>query len=83
MAPKREGKVVNVRLPDDMLAMLDVRCARSGLSRAQTIRSLLGWALAAQSGVGAANEEATAAVSDEQMKDFVASFDSPRSELFD
>jgi len=78
MAPPKIGKLIHVRLPDDMLATLDARCARSEISRAHTVRSLLHWALAAQSGIGANNEEATESVSDEDMEDFVAWWDSPR-----
>ena len=78
MAPPKIGKLIPIRLPDDMIAKLDARRARSGLSRAHTVRSLLGWALAAQSGIGAKNEEATESVSDKDMEDFVAWWDSPR-----
>jgi len=46
MAPKREGTVTNVRLPDDMIAAIDKRRATTGQSRAEAIRKMLAWALA-------------------------------------
>ncbi len=45
MAPPKIGKLTPIRLPDDMIAKIDARCAKTGLSRAETIRKMLAWAL--------------------------------------
>lgn len=45
MAPKREGRPILVRIPDDLLAKIDARCEKSGLSRAETIRRMLDYSI--------------------------------------
>jgi len=35
-----------MRIPKPMLEQIDARCAHTGLSRAETIRRMLTWALA-------------------------------------
>ncbi len=48
MAPKTEGTPINVRIPADMLTDIDQRCAKTGNSRAETIRRMLRYALTAE-----------------------------------
>jgi len=45
MAPPKIGKLIPIRLPDDMINKIDARCAKTGLSRAETVRKMLTWAL--------------------------------------
>lgn len=45
MAPKTTGKPVLIRIPEHDLERIDARCAKTGLSRAETIRKMLAWAL--------------------------------------
>jgi metal-responsive CopG/Arc/MetJ family transcriptional regulator len=46
MAPRREGKPITVRLPDDVIGQIDTRRARTGQSRAESLRKMILWALA-------------------------------------
>lgn len=45
MAPKTEGIVTNVRIPEDLLARIDARAALAGNSRSETIRRMLAYAI--------------------------------------
>ncbi len=48
MAPKTEGKPINVRIPEDLLARIDTRAGKTGHSRSETIRRMLAYAIEAK-----------------------------------
>lgn len=45
MAPPKQGVPIQVRIPEDLLAAIDRRRAGTRLSRSETIRRMLTWAM--------------------------------------
>lgn len=45
MAPKREGTPITVRLSDEVVAKVDKRAEKKGISRAEALRRMIAWAL--------------------------------------
>jgi hypothetical protein len=46
MTPRREGRPVTVRLHEDVIAQIDERRSKTGHSRAESLRTMILWALA-------------------------------------